>query len=63
MPDISGTLLAAGIVAGLVFLAARSLWRGRKSACNCGCGKCAACGGCAKERSPQESYREDPPAE
>ena len=49
MPGILGTLLAGLIVAGTVFLAARSLWRNRKSACNCGkCGGCAHRGCCAQ---------------
>ena len=49
MPGILGTLLAGAVVAGTVFLAARSLWRGRKSACGCEkCGGCAHSGACAR---------------
>lgn len=49
MPGIFGTLLAALIVAGIVFLAARSLWRNRKN--TCGCGGCEKCGGCVDSKN------------
>lgn len=49
MPGIFGTLLVGLIVTGWVILAARSMWRNRKSARSCG-GNCAACSGCRKQQ-------------
>lgn len=57
-----GTFLIGLIVAAAVILAARSLWRNRKSACSCG-GGCAACSGCTHGRAPKTSGPAEPPTE
>ena len=56
-----GTLLIGLLVAVAVILAARSLWRNRKSACSCG--GCAACSGCTHGRAPNTSGTAGPPTE
>ncbi len=44
MPAILGNLIVLLVLAAVVALAVRSLWRGRKrGGCN---GVCASCGGC-----------------
>lgn len=45
MPAILGNIIVVAILAAVVVLAARSLWRTRKSGggCNGDCGNCRGC--------------------
>lgn len=45
MPSILGNLLVIAVLAIVVALAVRSLWREHKSGSGCG-GNCASCKGC-----------------
>ena len=45
MPDILGTILVLTVLAAVVFLAARSLWKTHKQGGHC-TGNCGACRGC-----------------
>ena len=45
MPPILGNLIVIAVLAITVFLAVRSIWRGRKQGCHCG-GDCSRSGGC-----------------
>ncbi len=47
MPPIVGNIIAVAIIAVVVALAVRSLWRSHKKGGGCGgdCGSCGNCGG------------------
>lgn len=45
MPSMLGTVIVVLIVAGVVALSIRSLWKDHKSGGGC-TGNCATCGGC-----------------
>lgn len=45
MSAVLGNLIAIAVLAAVVALAVRSLWRSRRSGGGCN-GDCASCGGC-----------------
>ena len=45
MPGMLGTILVLAVLAAVVFLAARSLWRDHKRGGHCS-GNCGSCRGC-----------------
>ena len=45
MPPLIGNVLVLLVLAGVVALAVRSLWKDRKAASHC-TGDCSRCGGC-----------------
>ena len=50
MPGFWGYVIVIAVLAVIVFLAARSLWRSHRSGGHCN-GDCASCGGCGKHGS------------
>ena len=51
MSPILGNLIVILVLAAVVLLAVRSIWRNRKSGCHCNgdCANCGSCGGHAKK--------------
>lgn len=49
MPEILGQAVAVVILAGVVALAVRSLWKSRRTGGHCS-GDCSRCGGCHHSR-------------
>ncbi len=47
MPGFWGYVIVIAVLAVIVFLAARSLWRSHRSGGHCN-GDCSSCGGCGK---------------
>lgn len=51
MPPILGNIIVIAVLAAVIGLAVRSLWRSRKTG---GCsGDCASCGGCHSGKGKQ----------
>lgn len=49
MPPILGNIIVILVLAGVVTLVIRSLWKSRKSGCHCS-GDCSCCGGCGTKK-------------
>ena len=48
-----GTWIAGAVVLGVVTLAARKVYKDRKSGKSCGCDSCAGCPGCSEANRRQ----------
>lgn len=52
MSQLLPTIIVSLVLAGVVALAVRSLWKSRKSGGHC-TGDCGTCGGCGGHRPPK----------
>lgn len=55
MSPVLGNLIVIAVLAGVVALVVRSLWKSRKNGCHCS-GDCCSCGCCGSAKKKDRSH-------